>query len=473
MFFLYLSAFALATSIGDALDCGQDETLKTDTLGNQHCTKSLATVLRSTNPECSLDAQTLWINVATASQEVFFLNSEHWRATDATVENALKTKTLEVEASLTTDTLDVTDKVTTNTLTATTMTINTNVIDGLIKSTNIGNNAVGPSQLNSGTHTEYSILNLHVRDDFRVADTGFKVDDKGSNTVDVNIRGDLKLQKGNGNGILSTQALVVYGGTELSGYLTVEGHTHNSFGTGGPNGHGCFWAKGYGLASKGSFNWEYTCGSWASEVGIHAKSSIYSERYLLASDKRIKEKIEAVPDNLALNTIRKLDAKYYFYKAKLERGFKRTIGFLAQDVLEHIPEAVLNITDYIPDRLQVLDNVRWTETSEGWQMVVDGLGVGNYRFYMSNDNDEGEKLYELETEDGKTFLVPKKYTTVFLYGRQIDDFLSLSKDKIWAVAYAALQQVDKNQQVLQQKVHDLESTVAALSERLTQLEQKT
>ncbi|MDA7839037.1 tail fiber domain-containing protein [bacterium] len=469
MFFLYLSAFALAISMGDALDCGQDETLKTDTAGNEHCTKSLATVLRSTNTECSLDAQTLWINVATASQEVFFLNSEHWRATDATVEDKLKTNTLEVEASLTTDTLDVTDKVTTDTLEASTMTINTNVIDGLIKSANIDNDAVGPAELDSSTHTEYSIVNLHVRDDFRVADTGFVVDDTGSETVSVTIKGQISLEKGTGLGMIYTKRLTVDEDTYMAGHLVVNGDYN-----GGPNGQGCFWAKGYPLSTdKGDFDWEWECGSWASEVGIHAKSSIYSERYLLASDRRIKEMIEPVPDNLALNTLRKLDAKYYFYKAKLERGFRRTIGFIAQDVLQHIPEAVNNITEYIPDKLEVLENVRWSETEDGWQMVVDGLEPGTYKFFMSNENDDAEDIHELETKDGKTFLVSKKYTTVFLYGGQIDDFLSLSKDKIWAVAYAALQQVDKNQQVLQQKVSDLESTVVALSERLTQLEQQT
>ena len=349
------------------------------------------------------------------------------------------------------------------------MTIGTNVIDGLIKSTNIANNAVGSSQIDSSCTSEFSICDLHVRDDFRVADDGFKVIDQGSSTVKVTLKGDLVITGDEGG--LDVQSLIVDQETIVHGHLVVNGNYN-----GGPNGHTCFWAKGYPLVDDdddATYNWYWTCGSWASAVGIHAKSSIYSERYLLASDRRIKEKIEPVPDNLALNTLRKLDAKYYFYKAKLERGFRRTIGFIAQDVLEHIPEAVKNITDYIPDKLEVLKNVRWSEIEEGWQMVVDGLEPGTYRFFMSNENDQAEDVHELETKDGKTFLVPKKYTTVFLYGRQIDDFLSLSKDKIWAVAYAALQQVDKNQQVLQQKVSDLESTVAALSERLTQLEQQT
>lgn len=458
MFLLCFIVLALLTSESDALECGSDETLKIDTAGNEHCTKLLATVLRSANPQCSIDEQTLWINVATASQEVFFLNSEHWHATDATVQHKLKSNTIEVEDSLTTDTL-----------TATKVTINGADFTGSIHSANIADDAVGPSQIDSTCTSEFSICDLHVRDDFRVADTGFVVDDEGSETVSVKIKGELELSKGSGLGMIYTKRLTVDEDTYMAGYLVVNGNYN-----GGPNGQACFWAKGYPLVTdKGDYDWEYTCGSWASEVGINAKSSIYSRRYLLASDRRIKEKIEPVPDNLALNTLRKLDAKYYFYKAKLERGFRRTVGFIAQDVLEHIPEAVNNITDYIPDQLKVLEKVRWSETEGGWQMVVDGLEPGTYKFFMSNDNDRVEDVHELETKDGKSFLVPKKYTSVFLYGRQVDNFLSLSKDKIWAVAYAALQQVDKNQQALQKQVRDLESTVAALSDRLEQLENKT
>ena len=493
MLSLFAICVALCWTFGVS-ECELGETEHTDAQGNTHCMKRLSTVLRSANPECSLEEQSLWINVAAQSNEIFYMNAAHWNVTDATVRNHLQANDVTVDdhlqandvtidGTLKAGALQVEEGVTTSTLSTDQLIIAGQTFDGLVKPINIATGAIGSSQIDSSCSSEFSICDLHVKDDFRSADGGFSVTDKGYNTVLAKIDGGLIINSGsqsvnvNSNklldvkGLAAANSIVTVGAAEIGSHLTVAGATSSSFGKGGPNDHACFWAKGYPLVTdKGARGWENTCGSWASQVGIHAKSSIYTERYLLASDKRIKEKIEAVPDNIALRTIRRLDAKYYFYKAKLERGFKRTIGFLAQDVLEHIPEAVMNITDYIPDRLQVLDNVRWTETSEGWQMVVDGLGVGNYRFYMSNDNDESEKLYELETEDGKTFLVPKKYTSVFLYGRQVDDFLSLSKDKIWAVAYAALQQVDKNQQVLQEKVLGLESTVNELSQRLANLE---
>ena len=59
---------------------------------------------------------------------------------------------------------------------------------------------------------------------------------------------------------------------------------------------------------------------------------------------------------------------------------------------------------------------------------------------------------------------------MFLYGKEVDDFLTIDKNKIFAVAYAALQEVDRIQQTLQEKVATLEDTVEKLSERLAALE---
>jgi len=206
---------------------------------------------------------------------------------------------------------------------------------------------------------------------------------------------------------------------------------------------------------------------------VRSAGSIFSNGYFIASDSRIKESIVPVPDNLALVTIRKLDAKYYNYKDTLDRGKNRTIGFIAQEVLQHIPEAVKITSKFIPNEMRAV-NVTWTKlSSTGYRMKLnnDHLEPGKYRFYMSNQTKlETGTMKELLTTDGQTFEVDQNFENVFLYGKEVHDFLTLSKDKIWAVAYAALQQVDKNQQILQQNVSTLAKTIAALSARLAILE---
>ena len=81
---------------------------------------------------------------------------------------------------------------------------------------------------------------------------------------------------------------------------------------------------------------------------------------------------------------------------------------------------------------------------------------------------------KLHTKDGKTFLTDEDtpyttdqtYDSVFLYGKKVKDFLAIDKNKIFAVAYAALQQVDKNQRRLQEKVNSLEQRLAMLESKM-------
>ena len=50
----------------------------------------------------------------------------------------------------------------------------------------------------------------------------------------------------------------------------------------------------------------------------------------MTSDRRIKENIVDVPDNLALEHVRNIPCRYYEYKDKLDRDTGKTIGFIAQ-----------------------------------------------------------------------------------------------------------------------------------------------
>tara|TARA_B100000795_G_scaffold199381_1_gene153242 strand:+ start:427 stop:2052 length:1626 start_codon:yes stop_codon:yes gene_type:complete len=131
---------------------------------------------------------------------------------------------------------------------------------------------------------------------------------------------------------------------------------------------------------------------------------LYANGIMVVSDRRIKKNIVTIPDNLALETFRGLDAKYYNYKEGQGRSTEKTLGFIAQEVAEAIPEAVIIGNGTLPD------------------------------------------------------------------GTKVDDFHYLNKDKVFTVAYAALQEVDKNQQKHAATIATLESTIADLTQRLVALE---
>ena len=114
--------------------------------------------------------------------------------------------------------------------------------------------------------------------------------------------------------------------------------------------------------------------------------------------------------------------------------------------------------------------VKWKKTSENeysMTLKTEKVEPGQYTFMV----DEDESI-SLKTTDGSTFKTTSKYKKVFLQTKNIEDFYYIDKQKIFAVAYSALQQVDKNQQDLQKKVKTLEATIKSLTKRLDALESK-
>ena len=198
------------------------------------------------------------------------------------------------------------------------------------------------------------------------------------------------------------------------------------------------------------------------DVSIYAEKSIWTGKRLLStSDERIKENITEVPDNLALQMLRDIDCNYYEYKDKISSGTQQTIGFIAQQVKEHLSIAVSIKKSIIPNEMRVLE-----ATWDGLNMSSDLTDVSGvkYKFYVSNDpsgNDEVKK--EIVGNEDNTFTFDKHYNNVFCYGKEVDDFHTLDKQKLFTVNFSATQEIDKIQQ-------EEKTKLAAAEERITALE---
>ena len=214
------------------------------------------------------------------------------------------------------------------------------------------------------------------------------------------------------------------------------------------------------------------------KISIRADNAIYGSKFIVSSDERIKENIELVPDNLSLSIIRKLEPKYYTYKDTLEKGSVKQIGFMAQEVLEHIPDAVRFTSKIIPNEMKLVSKPIWTTFHDlsgnlKYKLTISDLKdpSGNilYRFHVSNNQDvtdeEKKEISSLQNEP-TSFVFDKKWNNVFVYGREVHDFHVLDKAKIWAVAYSALQEVDKIQQSEQTKLKEAESKIKNLENQL-------
>ena len=232
------------------------------------------------------------------------------------------------------------------------------------------------------------------------------------------------------------------------------------------------------------------------ELSAYFTNHIACEELQVFSDERIKENIADINDTYSLKKLRDISCVFYNYKDRVGRGNNKTIGFLAQQVNAHLPEAVSLIRDIIPNELRVIKTPSWTTITDSsgnnkYKLRIEDLSnnIGNtlYRFYVSNES-SGNREYEKEIksliDEPKSFIFEEKWNNVFLYGREVDDFHILDKQKLFALNFSATQEIDKQQQldkekiatleqennVLKSKVETLETTLQSVLARLSALE---
>jgi len=226
--------------------------------------------------------------------------------------------------------------------------------------------------------------------------------------------------------------------------------------------------------SSGSFTGQaYTTGGVGSSSSSTSTLGIYSNGDLgvvgvirVGSDRRIKENITDVPDNLALEMVKKIPCRYYEYKDK-ERGTEKTIGFIAQEVKSVFDMAVRLGKDYIPNIQKDITHKEWTKTSNGYMLKTnDIVPIENkkYKFIVS-DSDEGKIKKKFIECKNNGFLFEEKYKHIYAYGSEIDDFHTLDKQKLFTLNFSATQELIRKNEAL-------EALVQTLSDRITALENK-
>ena len=201
------------------------------------------------------------------------------------------------------------------------------------------------------------------------------------------------------------------------------------------------------------------------------------------SDRRIKNNIEDVPDNLALQQVRDLPCRYYNYIDSVNRRPQKVVGFIAQEVNEVLPSAVHTSTNTIPNEYRELENITWMDGDVDisgnvldYKMSCDLTDVSGveYKFFVTQDeNDDAEEIDIIGNHDNTFTFLDNKWERVFCYGKQIDDFLNIDKNQIFALHHSAIQEIDKLQLEEKEKTTALETKVTERETKTTVLETKT
>ena len=143
------------------------------------------------------------------------------------------------------------------------------------------------------------------------------------------------------------------------------------------------------------------------------------------SDERIKTEIEDVPDTLALSQINNIQPKYYHYKDPLKKNAMKTVGFIAQNVNEHLPNAIAILTEFIPNGMFKITDSSWTEDNGKFTIVIDNLELDKpnrtkrVKFIVCDKEDHSDSKDLILTceSDNKTFIFDKKWRSFCLWFR--------------------------------------------------------
>jgi hypothetical protein len=244
------------------------------------------------------------------------------------------------------------------------------------------------------------------------------------------------------------------------------------------------------------------------------------------SDKRIKYDIRELNDAEALSDLRKLNpCKFKMYND--EHGTEK-YGFVAQEVIKVLPDAVIKMTNFIYN-LNCYGNIKkinsdlsyntymvtYTSTNNKYPNIIKLKGEIGKNFTFESYTDISGNKYT--TKDGKPatdnsgnqhfrvkivslsdgliheckviqiiddykFIMAKEIAVdltddiYYIEGQEINDVHVLHNDIIWAVSTSALQEVDRQQQAdklrikaLEDKVEEQQKTIDTILQKLSKL----
>ena len=90
------------------------------------------------------------------------------------------------------------------------------------------------------------------------------------------------------------------------------------------------------------------------------------------------------------------------------------------------------------------------------------------------EKDTTERMKEIFSmeNDPKSFIFEEKWDTVFLFGKQVDDFHGIDKNAIFALNFSATQEIDKIQQSEKIKLEEAETKLVAAETKISEQETK-
>jgi hypothetical protein len=199
----------------------------------------------------------------------------------------------------------------------------------------------------------------------------------------------------------------------------------------------------------------------------------------ITSDKRIKKNIQELSPQESLDMLRKMKPVKYQFK---DTG-KTICGFLAQDIQEILPLSITSnkqVIHNIHEKCHCKGNILTFSTFKTSELSKSDSSLSKSDSSLSKSDSSLSKSHKLkigkdlvqilEILDETSVKIDKEMEgEVFVYGEEVDDFLSIDQTQLFTVTTSAVQELDKQ---LQLTTSQLELTNSALILATRQLQEE-
>jgi hypothetical protein len=210
----------------------------------------------------------------------------------------------------------------------------------------------------------------------------------------------------------------------------------------------------------------YAVGS-SLDLSIYASNTVAANLYVAFSDERIKRiagRSDAFRD---LDTLLAIEVTDYTYIDTITQGNTPQKKVIAQQVEQVFPQAVSQITATIPDIYET------AEFKEGWIQLKTNLVVGERVQIMAGKEQQICEVLEVGLSADRFRVAWEiEESSVFVYGREVDDFRSVDYDAIAMLNVSATQELARQLVPNSSDVASLKQENLQLKTRLAALEAK-
>ncbi|MBN8645445.1 MAG: tail fiber domain-containing protein, partial [Planctomycetes bacterium] len=211
--------------------------------------------------------------------------------------------------------------------------------------------------------------------------------------------------------------------------------------------------------------------SFAGATSLHATGDIHAWVFRAFSDSRIKNIVGRSDAAKDLDTLQKIEITDYTFKDTIGKGAEPQKKVIGQQVEAVYPLAVRKTSDIIPDIYKK------APVQAGWVMLATDLKVGDKVRVIGKDAQTESVVSEVKDGSFRVTELPAG-DEVFVYGREVSDFLNVDYEAIAMLNVSATQEIARRNLALEQRVRELEGRIeavgaksaAALSARIEKLE---